>query len=104
MRKIAATYIFTGDQPPIKNGIVTCSPDGTITRISGPHQKITEQQELEYYSGILVPGFVNTHCHLELSHLKGKIEEKTGIGGFVAKINQLRNTEIKNTGKMIWNI
>lgn len=101
MRKIAATYIFPGNQPPIKNGILTCSPDGTIIEISGNNEKITEQPGLEFYSGILVPGFVNTHCHLELSHLKGKIEEKTGIGGFIGKINQLRNQETENVEKAI---
>ena len=101
MRKIAATYIFPGNQSPIKNGILTCSSDGTIVEISGSNEKITEQSGLEYYSGILVPGFVNTHCHLELSHLKGKIEEKTGIGGFIGKINQLRNQKTENTEKAI---
>jgi len=101
VRKIAATYIFPGNHPPIKNGILTCSPDGTIVEISGSNEKITEQSGLEFYSGILVPGFVNTHCHLELSHLKGKIEEKTGIGGFIGKINQLRNQETENTEKAI---
>ena len=101
MRKIAATYIFPGNQPPIKNGILTCSSDGTIVDISGNNEKITEQSGLEFYSGILVPGFVNTHCHLELSHLKGKIEAKTGIGGFIKQINQLRNQETENTEKAI---
>jgi cytosine/adenosine deaminase-related metal-dependent hydrolase len=101
VRKIAATYIFPGNQPPIKNGILTCTPDGTILEISGNNEKISEQPGLEYYSGILVPGFVNTHCHLELSHLKGKIEEKTGIGGFVGQINQLRNQETEKTEKAI---
>jgi aminodeoxyfutalosine deaminase len=101
VRKIAATYIFPGNQSPIKNGILTCSPDGTILEISENNEKITEQPGLEFYSGILVPGFVNTHCHLELSHLKGKTEEKTGIGGFIGKINQLRNQETENTEKAI---
>jgi aminodeoxyfutalosine deaminase len=101
VRKITATYIFPGNQPPIKNGILACSSDGTILEISGNNEKIKEQAGLEYYSGILVPGFVNTHCHLELSHLKGKIGEKTGIGGFVGQINQLRNQETENTEKAI---
>ena len=99
MRKIAATYIFPGNEPPIKNGIITCKPDGTIVEIKRNNEKITEQAGLEFYSGILVPGFVNTHCHLELSYLKGKIEEKTGIGGFIGKINQLRNQETENPEK-----
>ena len=101
MRKIAATYIFPLNRPPVKNGILTCTPDGTIVEISDSHEKISEQSGLEFYSGILTPGFVNTHCHLELSHLKGKIEEKTGIGGFLGKINKLRNEETENSEKAI---
>lgn len=101
MRKIAATYIFPGNHPSIKNGILTCDSDGTIVDISESNNKLTEQSGLEFYSGILVPGFVNTHCHLELSHLKGKIEEKTGIGDFIGKINLLRNQETDDSEKAI---
>lgn len=99
MRKIAATYVFCGNHTFLKNGIVVCENDGTILEIRETTGNIREEPGLEYYSGILVPGFVNVHCHLELSHLKGKIEEKTGIGGFVAKINPLRNTETESRDK-----
>ncbi len=101
MRKIAATYIYPLNRPPIKNGILTCAPDGTIVNISGSNDKFTEQSGVEFYSGILVPGFVNAHCHLELSHLKGKIGEKTGIGDFIGKINELRNQETEDKEKAI---
>jgi cytosine/adenosine deaminase-related metal-dependent hydrolase len=101
VRKIAATYIFPISQPPIKNGILTCADDGTILEIIENNENLQEQQGLEFYSGILVPGFVNAHCHLELSHLKGKISEKTGIGGFIGQINQLRNQETDNRQKAI---
>ena len=42
--------------------------------------------DIEYCNGILNPGFINAHCHLELSHLKGLIPEKTGLVEFVFKI------------------
>jgi cytosine/adenosine deaminase-related metal-dependent hydrolase len=100
VRKIAAAYIFTGNQPPIKNGILTVDDDGTILEIDS-QKYLTEQHGLEYYSGILVPGFVNTHCHLELSQLEGKIEEKTGISGFVGQINQLRNLDFGDPEKIM---
>jgi len=76
VRKIAATYIFTGEQAPIKNGILISEPDGTIVDIIDNNGELKEEAGLEFYSGILVPGFVNTHCHLELSYLKGKIEKQ----------------------------
>lgn len=91
MRKIAATYIFPVNQAPIKNGILVCDNDGKVVDLINKGDKFTEEAGVEYYSGILVPGFVNAHCHLELSHLKGKISEKTGIGDFIGQINQLRN-------------
>ena len=43
-------------------------------------------QNMEVFNGILSPGFINAHCHLELSHLKGQIPEKTGLVEFVFKV------------------
>ena len=42
--------------------------------------------DVEFFKGIIGPGFINAHCHLELSHLKGTIPEKTGLVEFVFKI------------------
>ena len=41
---------------------------------------------IEHFNGILSPGFINAHCHLELSHMKGRIPEKTGLVDFVFKV------------------
>ena len=101
MRKIAATYLFPCNRAPIKNGILVCESDGTIVEIIDNNGALKEEAGLEFYSGILVPGFVNTHCHLELSHLKGKIEERNGIGEFIGKINNLRNEETGDIEKEI---
>jgi aminodeoxyfutalosine deaminase len=92
VRKIAATYIVPGNQPPLKYGILICEDDGTVAEVVDTGGKLHEQAGLEFYSGILVPGFVNAHCHLELSHLKGKIPQKTGLAGFLGYISHLRNT------------
>jgi cytosine/adenosine deaminase-related metal-dependent hydrolase len=47
--------------------------------------------EIQHFEGILCPGFVNVHCHLELSHLKGAISEKTGLTSFLQQVVGLRN-------------
>ncbi len=44
-----------------------------------------------YYSGYLVPGFVNAHCHLELSHLKGAVPQGTGLIPFLQAVPTTRN-------------
>jgi len=101
VRKLAATYLFPGNRPPLKNGFLLCEDDGTVVDLIDTGEQLREQAGLEYYSGILVPGFVNAHCHHELSHLKGKIPEKTGLGGFLSAINQLRNQEVKNQDEVM---
>ncbi len=41
---------------------------------------------LEQYNGTLIPGFVNAHCHLELSYMKGKIDTGTGLTSFLREV------------------
>ena len=50
-------------------------------------------EDIEVFKGILSPGFINAHCHLELSHLKNIIPEKTGLVDFVFKVVTGRHFE-----------
>ena len=42
---------------------------------------------------MIVPGFINCHCHLELSHLKGRIPEKQGLVDFVFSVSMGRRSD-----------
>lgn len=42
--------------------------------------------DVQQFEGVLSPGFINCHCHLELSHMKGLIPEQTGLVDFVFKV------------------
>ena len=99
MRKISADYIFPVSSPPIKNGVVVIDDNGVILEITSHKSQVTS--EVERHSGIIIPGFVNTHCHLELSHLKGKVGEKKGLTGFISELVPMRGKfsveEIKST-------
>ena len=66
MRKIAADIIFPIHTQPLTNHVLVLEDDGTVADIL----PITEldNASIEKVSGALVPGFVNAHCHLELSH------------------------------------
>ena len=53
----------------------------------------TAGEAVETFDGILCPGFVNAHCHVELSHLKGKIPTHTGLVNFVQQVMKERTAE-----------
>ncbi len=42
--------------------------------------------DVHYLSGILIPGLINAHCHLELSHFKGVVKEVTGLPDFLLAV------------------
>lgn len=90
-RKFSASWVFPLNSPPLRNGIVEVDDQGVITGLTDTGGFLTEMERLEYHSGIIVPGFVNTHCHLELSHLHGKIPSGIGLSAFLGGINQLRS-------------
>ena len=46
---------------------------------------------VEIYEGILSPGLINCHCHLELSHMRSVIPEKTGLVDFVIDVVNKRH-------------
>ena len=51
-----------------------------------------EKNRIQYFNGTITPGFINAHCHTELSHLKGRISKKTGLPGFGKQIISIRST------------
>ncbi|MDI1355484.1 MAG: amidohydrolase family protein [bacterium] len=54
-------------------------------------EKDLEKGIIERFEGILSPGFVNAHCHLELSHLHNKISKHSGLPEFGKSVIQLRD-------------
>ena len=90
MPKYSAHLVCPVGSDPIPYGIVETDPDGTILRIRETGGQPVEEAGLEFYPGLLVPGFVNAHCHLELSHLKGDISSGEGLSGFIQAINTNR--------------
>src|SRR5690349_25128320 len=82
-RKFQADYLFTGREWLSGDSVLVTSPEGEIVDIMPAAEA---GSDITTFNGILSPGFVNCHCHLELSHMKGLIPEKTGLVDFVFKV------------------
>jgi cytosine/adenosine deaminase-related metal-dependent hydrolase len=89
-QKFQATQIFTGTELLEDQLVLITQKDGTIEAMVGIEDAGDDVQNFE---GILTPGFVNAHCHLELSHMKGMIPAHTGLQEFVKQIVALRQVE-----------
>lgn len=90
MKRVAARFLYTSESiEPIHNGFVEYDDDGIVICI-GTSPDINE--ESLYYDGAIVPGFINAHCHVELSHLLGKFSRGSGMAGFIDQINDLRDS------------
>ncbi len=67
----------------LPSGAVSLTDAGVVTEV-GPASGAVEP-------GLLVPGWVNAHCHLELSHLVGRIPGGEGMTGFARRLMPLRD-------------
>jgi cytosine/adenosine deaminase-related metal-dependent hydrolase len=90
MRRFSANYLFTNIGKPIRNGIVGVDDNGAVVEVFDPDGDSYELANTEFHNGVIVPGFVNAHCHTELSHLGGKIAQGKGLAGFVEQIRNHR--------------
>ena len=100
-QKFQATQLFTGTellgdiaQNDVSKGskapVLVIQNDGTIEAIVAEEEAGDDIQKFE---GVLSPGFINAHCHLELSHMKGMIPPETGLNEFVKQIVSMRKVE-----------
>jgi cytosine/adenosine deaminase-related metal-dependent hydrolase len=61
-----------------------------VTSIEDAH-RLDGRSGVEFYSGILIPGMVNAHCHIELSHMCGAIPSGGGFAAFAEGMRCDRN-------------
>ena len=82
MLRIRAQFVHPVTAPPIEDGAVLVDDRGTIAAV-GPNAVVPTPpgaRALEFPHARLLPGLVNTHTHLELTHLMGKNTEREFAG------------------------
>ena len=92
-RKLFASQMFDG-KVLMDDAVLVIKADGTVEDII---KKSEAGDDVEILQGILTPGLINCHCHLELSHMKDFIPAKTGLIQFLKTVVTSRNNEGEET-------
>lgn len=89
VQKYAAPLLFLGDGVMKPDTVVVTDQEGTILAIDDAQQH--DPASVDVLQGTLMPGMVNAHCHLELSHMKGLVDTGTTLLPFLKNVVQFRD-------------
>jgi cytosine/adenosine deaminase-related metal-dependent hydrolase len=84
-RLLTADRIHNGHSFLAEGSVLEVTDDGRIVTVHS-----SGREGAEYFNGILCPGFVNAHCHLELSHMRDIIPKGTGLIPFLQTVVRQR--------------
>ncbi|HEY6503365.1 MAG TPA: amidohydrolase family protein [Chitinophagaceae bacterium] len=87
-KKFRADQLFDGYTLHNDQQVLVTTEEGVVEAIVPLNEAGDDVQQV---NGILSPGFINCHCHLELSHMKGLISEGTGLVDFVLQVVSQRH-------------
>jgi aminodeoxyfutalosine deaminase len=99
MKKITADWVYPIASEPIKNGVIILDDNGKILALD--QRKNHDLASLDIRKGTITPGFINTHCHLELSHMKGLVATGTTLIPFITGVVTKRAAAEKVIAKAI---
>src|SRR5438045_8683370 len=86
---IRARVVVAMDGPPIENGAVAISGDriDDVGKFSDISKRYSDREIVDLGEQALLPGLINTHCHLDYTCLHGKIPRQTSFTDWISAIN-----------------
>ncbi len=90
-RVLCSSWVVPVAAPPLRDGAVAVA-DGLVTWV-GPRAEAPPGTVRDLGSGVLMPGLVNAHCHLELSWLAGCLPTEAGFVAWVDALVDARADE-----------
>lgn len=95
MKIISASYVLPITSEPIDNGAVAIV-DGKIVAVGNASdicEKYPNAEREDFAEAAILPGFVNCHSHLELTNLRGALDDvEHDFPAWLLRINELRAT------------
>jgi len=91
IRIFHADHVLPGDGAPIADGAVVVDADGSVLDVGSAVDVLPRHAgaAVERVRGVVFPGLVNAHTHMELSSLRGRVP---GGHGFVPWVDRLLTT------------
>lgn len=90
--KFQADHLFMGTQMLDEKQVLVTDETGIIAGIVPEAEAGTGIQKL---NGILMPGMINAHCHLELSHMRNQISPGGGLTHFIGQVMKTRQADLE---------
>jgi aminodeoxyfutalosine deaminase len=94
-RLVHADAVLPGDGEAIRDGAVVVDEQGTVVEV-GPAAELVPRHAgiaIERVNGVVFPGLVNAHTHVELSGLRGKVAGSAGFVPWVERFMGIRAGE-----------
>jgi cytosine/adenosine deaminase-related metal-dependent hydrolase len=95
MRIYTAEWVLPISSPPIRNGAVVVKDDKIISvgEKAELSAKFAEAELIDFKRAAILPGFVNTHSHLELTLMRGLLEGLK-FRDWISKLTQIRRDHL----------
>ncbi len=81
-RKLSASYIYSSQTGFLNNGVLILDKNNRIIELIDTEGHLEEEANLEYYNGILTPGFVNAYDPLDFPQIFELFQDCTGRNAF----------------------